>query len=45
MFIYFVLAVGAACHDMSKGDILFDWIIAQLNFCVPEYALQQFFQS
>ena len=45
MFIYFVIAVGACFHDMSKGDILFDWIIAQLNFCVLEHDLQQFFQS
>ena len=45
MFIYFVIAVGAGCHDMPKWDILFDWIIAQLNFCVLEYALQQFFKS
>ena len=34
MFIYFVIAVGAGCHDMLKGDILFDWIMAQFNFCV-----------
>ena len=45
MFIYFVIAVGAGCHDMSKGDISFNWIIDQLNFCFLEYALQQFFQS
>ena len=45
MFIYFVIAVGAGCHELSKGDILLNWIIAQLNFCGLEYALQQFFQS
>ena len=34
MFIYFVIAVGADCHDMLKGDILFDWIMAHFNLCV-----------
>ena len=45
LFIYFVIAVGAGFHNMSKGDILFDWIIAQFNFYVLEYDLQQFFHS
>ena len=34
---------GAGRENMSKREILFNWIIIQSNFCVLEYTFHQFF--